>query len=329
MASQTPSLFLDDNNAKEAPGKEGAILDDPGVDSQLRAMWSNFQPYADGNFVARMRASARGLRDNQVPGSARSEAYFLFHRCWWEMYVGCALLEQGVQLVPRAQWDNSWKGAGPDLMATIDGLRVWIECVAPGPGDGADAVPELTDGLLDDVPLHQISLRFLSVIEGKRKTWAGYMTKGIVKAQDGFVVAINAHGVPLTFLSGNRPLILNSLYGLGDQAITYNRTTKEWSEPFLKRRLFIPKLKGEAIDANLFGNGKAAEVSGVLYSTVDAWHPKSTPALGVLFVHNLTAAVPLPDRWLPQSVSYAVTVNGARGTIERSDVQAAVAAARL
>lgn len=319
MADPIPPLFADDKVADDTLVTKSAFFGNFCVASHVRAMWEWFHPYADADFVRKVRQGVQGLHDHATPGAARSDAYYLFHRCYWEMYVGCALLEQGITLVPRAQWDKAWGGAGPDLMAEVDGRRVWVECVAPGPGKGVDAVPELGDEQVNYVPVQQINLRLLSVFKDKREKYAGYVKRGIVRPEDGYVVAINAHGVPLAFLSDDPPWIARTLYGLGHHAVTYNLTTKEWSEAFLTLQPSISKQNKEVVDANLFGNGKAAEVSGVIYSAVDAWNPASSPARGILFVHNLTAKVPLPNRWLPRSVSYSVTIKGNKGTIDRAD----------
>ncbi len=314
MATECPALFHDDHDAD-------VTLDDDGfgVASYLRAMWERFHPYADPTFVTKLREAVQRLRDNPTPGKGLTEAYYLFQRCYWEMYVGCAMLEQGVTLVPRADWDKAWEGAGPDLMAMIDARRAWIECVAPGPGDGPDAVPELGDEPINSVPVEQIKLRLLSVLRDKRAKIPVYVKKGIVKPQDGFVVAINARCVPLAFLSDEPPLIARALYGMGTHAVTVNLTTNDFSDPFLTPQPSIPKKNKEPIDANLFGTGKAAELSGVLYSTVDAWNRGNNLASGLIYIHNRTAAVPLPDRWLSLSTSYSVSAKGNTGTITRVD----------
>jgi hypothetical protein len=322
MASKPPPLFQDDREADDTLVRKSAILGDLCVASHLRLMWKHFHRYADTDFVSKLRRGVRGLRENQTPGAPRSEAYYLFHRCYWEMHVGCALLEQEVKLVPRAQWHKSWKGAGPDLWAIVDGRNVWIECVAPGAGTGVDAVPELEDDddrEAQDVPVAQINLRLLAVLKDKREKFKGYIQKGIVKSGDAVVVAINSHGVPMAFLSVEPPWIAKSLYGLGHQAVDISSKTMEVTDTYLTRQPSITKQNEEAIDADLFGSGRAAEVSGAIYSSVDAWNPVSSPSRGVLFVHNRTASVPLPNRWLPLSVSYSVTVTGNKGTIHRAD----------
>src|SRR5690606_24157453 len=97
------------------------------VASQMRAMWERFHPYSDGDFVEKVRQIVLELHDHPKPSEVWSKAYYPFHSCYWEMYVGCALLEQGIKLVPRARWDKKWGKAGPDLMAEVEGRRVWVE----------------------------------------------------------------------------------------------------------------------------------------------------------------------------------------------------------
>lgn len=311
--AQTPALF-------EAADVE-ETLDEATfrVASFLRAMWEWFHPYADTTFVAELRGAVAGLHDNPTAGTERDRAYFQFQQRFWEMYVGCALLDQGVKLTPRADWEPAWGAAGPDLMALVDGRRVWVECVAPGPGTGPDGVPEIGDKPIEDVPVEGVKLRYLNALDAKRKQVAKHTQRGIVKAEDSFVVAINSRCIPFAFLTSEPPWIAAALYGLGNIAVTYNKSTKQWSEPFLTRRELVIKKNAESIDANLFMNGKATEVSGVLYSEVDAWNRKGDLASELMFMHNHMASAPVPDRWLPFSVSYSVKVSGNIGTLVRSD----------
>lgn len=115
------------------------------------------------------------------------------------------------------------------------------------------------------------------------------------------------------------PWIARALYGLGNLAVTFNRNTKQWSSTFITPQPTVLKKAGTLIDANLFGSGKAAEVSGVIYSPADAWNLKADPHRSVTYVHNRTATVQLPARWLQRSTHYSVTAEGKVGTITRTD----------
>src|SRR5271167_2405657 len=62
-------------------------------------LWRLYKPYADKNFLP--------------------EFVLHFHERWFEMYLGACLLTRGVALRPC-------KLPGPDLLAQVDGRRVWI-----------------------------------------------------------------------------------------------------------------------------------------------------------------------------------------------------------
>jgi len=75
----------------------------------LEEMWERYQPYADRDF--------REKFPNDV------DAHF------WEMYLGCKLLDAGHELLP---WkDRPREGGQPDLCVIDDDRRVWIEAIAP------------------------------------------------------------------------------------------------------------------------------------------------------------------------------------------------------
>lgn len=193
---QVPLLFKDTQAAEQALNAAGfRIL------AHVLALWESFHPYADSTFVTDVQQAVCGLHEHSTPGPSRDKAYFLFHQRWWEMFVGCVLLDQGILLVPRNSWDRAWGGAGPDLQANVDGRRVWIECIAPGAGSGPDRVPELSDEPVDDepmgdevvdeepaddVPVDQIKLRFLNAVDEKRKQLKGHAAASIATPSDGY-----------------------------------------------------------------------------------------------------------------------------------------------
>jgi hypothetical protein len=293
------------------------------VFAHLQSMWERFHPYADDQFVAELRRAVAGLHANPRRGPGRIAAYAGFHRRYWEMYVGCALSEQGVELIPREDWDGAWNGAGPDLMARVESRRVWVECIAPGGGDPdtPDAVPDVGDCPINDLPDDQIKLRFLFAVDTKRKQLKEKWGQ-IVKPGDAFVVAINSRCIPLGFVTDGPllPGIVSTVYGLGNYSAAYDPSTKSWSNEMLTRRRDIVKSNSASVDADLFGSGRAKELSGILYSPVSA-SDVTGPDLAshLLFVHNRTATVRLPDRWLPRSPSYSVSVHGNTGSVTRSD----------
>jgi hypothetical protein len=111
----------------------------------LEQMWVRYEQYADRDFV---------------PGFARDpQARF------WEMFLGCALLDAGKVLLPTAERPRD--GSRPDL-CIIDGNRhIWIEAIAPDRGcSGEDQIPEMVPlnqgGRVQ--PVRQIQLRITSAL---------------------------------------------------------------------------------------------------------------------------------------------------------------------
>lgn len=328
MTTKVPALFENDKEADDVLWKP--LFGDVTVAAQARAMWELFHPFADDTFVQNIRKAVRDLRDNQEPGSpARANADLLFQRAHWEMTTAVALLQQGIELVPRAKWNKAWKGAGPDLWAIVNGRNVWIECVVPGAGTGEDAVPESSgDGKVNTVPVAQMNLRLLSVFKDKRAKWTKYVRDGITKLEDSYIVAINGRAMPFGHLDDDPPWMARVLYGLGWYAVNVNTDTGKFSDAYLTAQPSIPKVSKEEIDSRLFASGAASEVCGVLYSSFNAWNPAFTPAIGMQFIHNPTAVYPLPERWLPDSFSYNAKFSGDSVSISRVVPEGAIAAAQ-
>ena len=78
------------------------------------------------------------------------------------MYLGCALLDLGFELVPHGRRP----AAGPDLCICSEDRRIWIEAIAPQPGTGPDAVPASGEAG-GWVPEARIVLRYRAAVEEK------------------------------------------------------------------------------------------------------------------------------------------------------------------
>jgi hypothetical protein len=78
-------------------------------------MWATYQPYADPDFPQGFARDVDGR--------------------FWEMYLGCTLLESGRTLLPVIEGQRA--GGQPDLCVIEGRRRIWIEAIAPdegGPG---------------------------------------------------------------------------------------------------------------------------------------------------------------------------------------------------
>ena len=83
----------------------------------LRLLWAKFSEFSDPRFL--------------------DEIGRQFVQRYWEMRLGCTLLDLGFHLAPPTL-------SGPDFDATTpEGNRVYIEAIAVCSGEGIDAVPVL------------------------------------------------------------------------------------------------------------------------------------------------------------------------------------------
>jgi hypothetical protein len=79
---------------------------------QIEAMWATYEPYADPDFPQGFARDVDGR--------------------FWEMYLGCTLLEAGRTLLPVVERQR--QGGQPDLCVLEEGRRIWIEAIAPDEG---------------------------------------------------------------------------------------------------------------------------------------------------------------------------------------------------
>jgi hypothetical protein len=314
-----PPLFSQEQCAPTSgPGREHQIA------VQMNRYWVHFAPYADASFVKNSQDAMAALCKFSEPGPERSHAFDALHSQWWEMFVGSLMIESGITLVPRRDWKSEWGTAGPDFQAKHDGKTIWVECIAPGPGCGNDAVPvpniplwdaesvDDKDSTSQDPPSREMMLRLTGAIHDKRNQYTKHCQAGIIVQPDAYVIAVSLRCVsPLVCLEEDKipPLPAQAVFGLGDLQSTYDLATQSWTTPRLTRKTSIRKSTGARINTNIFADGSAKEVSGVLYSSIDSANVGTNPRAKVLYMANHTAANPLPRRWIREIRTCGVTTN--------------------
>lgn len=241
-----------------------------GIDAKrfVEDLWSRFQ--------------FQHLADPHFREDARN--HFL-QRCW-EMYLAVTLLEHGFDL--RRHGDE-----GPEFYADIQGHRVWFEAVAPGPGLGADCVPQLVPGQFAEVPIERILLRFTNALEEKRHRYAAATTKGIVAPKDCYVLAINSRGIRHAPYAHSMPHFVQAFLAVGPLAVDFDVKTGEIIDSRYLYRPSVSKANAASVSTSAFLGQEAAFCSAVLHSGVDcANHPEQ---LGGDFsvLHNPSALLPL------------------------------------
>ena len=240
-------------------------------------LWPRFSPYADSNFL-------REAKDN------------LTER-FWEMYVGCTLLDCGYEIGTPGD-------EGPDLYADIGANRVWFEATAPSAGTGVDQVPESEPNKATRVPDDQILLRLTGAIDTKRQHFEATETKGITSEHDGAVICINGRNIPQSISDYWPHRIVRAVFPIGYPTVTVDRETSEAIDSGFDLRPHLEKASGTEIPTTGFTNDSLAMISALIYSRVDCAHPPARLGDDFTCVHNPNARSPLPIGFLGRGLEY-------------------------
>lgn len=243
----------------------------------LERLWQKYEPYADRGFK---KIIARE-----------------FHQRFWEMYLACALMEQGHQLKPKKK-----KGDGPDICLEIDNLQIWVEAVAPKGEQGQDTVSEqIPDQFL--VPEKDIILRYTSAIDEKYKKYLDYLKNGIIGHDEAYIIAVNGGGVPSSGfvdsnIEGEIPLIIQAVLPYGPYFCSVDPETRKVIDTGFSYRPEILKKGGSSVSTRIFLDEKHSGISGVLFSNTDVANYPDVIGSDFIFIHNPKASCPLSKGWL-------------------------------
>jgi hypothetical protein len=260
---------------------------------QIEAMWQTYEPYADPDFR---------------PGFARD-----LDGRFWEMYLGQTLLQTGRTLLPTSE--RLQEGGQPDLCILENGQRTWIEAIAPDIGEpGPDQVvgpPPLDEnGAFAHAPTRQAQLRTTSAFWTKSQRIRGYIREGVINPEDVRIIAISACRFG-AYVGEEPPLILSSLFPIGNAYVTINSETGELVEQGHESAPVIERYGGEPIPRIAFLNERFADVSGVLWSRIGVGN-LCRGIRPLIYVRNPFAAYPVwTGCWLePHSRQDAVWGRG-------------------
>jgi hypothetical protein len=81
----------------------------------LEKLWNRFGPYADKQFI---KEFGRHVEER-----------------FWEMYLGVRLLEGRKALRKKDKLPKAERDEGPDFCIQKGRRRIWVEAIAPSPGD--------------------------------------------------------------------------------------------------------------------------------------------------------------------------------------------------
>ena len=264
----------------------------------IKRLWERFEPFAEKGFI-----------DNF--GKKPSPGY-------WEMAVGCFLLDCGLSL--SSEWAQRGNTKGPDfLVENVDGKRLWVECTTCGLGeDENDNIPQ-RENYLDTLDLEreeegawsyicgqhlrQIKLRVATRFEGKIE----HMQRSIdnptcePKVDDYFVVAIGGGEIPSVIWNDNitddlgivslfAPIRDTNLIDLKNGRILEkeSKTNKIGSQTTTTvEKPFMLKDENKEIDNNI--------ISHILFSKSSISSNSSAWNSNFYSLNNYNALQPLPD----------------------------------
>ena len=267
-------------NLRNAPaGSMGAQ-----IKKGLEELWRRYEPYADTNFSKEF--------------AKQVEPRF------WEMYLSVCLLASRRKLRPRADVPDAERNEGPDICISKGRRKIWIEAIAPSPGDdkNLDKVPDLflnAGDAMQDVPERQIELRITGALWTKLQAFQRYKQNGIIGDGDSCIVAVSAAQFVLEAAGEGLSQAVKAVYPFGEEFIELNRRTFEavrfghrYSEQ-IKRA----KGKGDPILRTAFQDERFADISGLI------WSRRSTgnflgQADDLVYVHNQVARKPIPRKWV-------------------------------
>jgi len=273
-------------------------------DSELREdvrdyvenLWSRYEPYCgDTNFLGETRRQ--------------------FQQFTWQMYAGVCLLEAGHILEKAAP-------EGPDHKAMMNGRRVWVECIAPKAGEGENLAERTIQswtktetgghGMFRPPPDDKIQARLTGALSNKVQQYRRWVEKGIVSADDPFIVAIGAGIIPDTDVVRDPPHIVRALFGLGSPALTYEIGSDKEAELVPTYRNEIPRVVKRAsgeknapislrgfLDERLY-----PEASAVIFCSQGVWNPPRKIGRDLLTVYNAVAKHSLPPGTIPLGQEY-------------------------
>jgi len=231
------------------------------------SLWPRYSPFADPHF--------------------REDAKHHFLQRFWEMYLACTLLYRGFEI-------KRVGNEGPEFYFLCGERRIWVEAIAPGPGDGIDRVHKSKLGEVDTISDEKLIMRYTHALLEKHRRYEAALAKGILQPDDQMLLAINCRGIPDAPLGAEIPFVLKAFLPLGALTVVLDRDTMKIKDSYHQRREAVVKQSGAHVDTTSFLNPKFAEFSAILHSAVDCTDHSTELGDDFLVLHNPAASHALP-----------------------------------
>ncbi len=247
--------------------------------NRIESLWTKFRPLATKAFL-------RDFRSGQEHD---------FQGRYWEMHLGCFLLDQGLQPIAN--------DLGPDFKIERGGQTLWIEATAPDAGNGADMIPsldlqtDLNNLSAHDVPEVQMLLRYTNAVNAKYMDYCDYLKDERIAASDVYIIAINSIRLGFyPFMKGDIPVVLHALYPVGHMQVHINLKEPKAARVDYQYRRNLSKANASPVATDFFLKPESSGISAVLAARINPDGFKIPPDPFVA-IHNKTAtnlAFPLP-----------------------------------
>ena len=253
------------------------------------------------------------MDDGHGDGNAEQRLCSTDDATYWQQLSEVLIAHQLTSAAIRFVHQNG----GPDYRIDLGGKRIWIEVITPT----ATNIPKQwlapPNNCVRDFPHQEILLRWTAAIKqkaeillGEPPKTQGYLAKGIVDANDIFVIAVNGKllrgfGGAFDAITGisQFPFAVEATFAVGPLQVHIDRETLEASELEHQRRYLIHKPVGQPVPADAFLSQRYAPVSAIWAVDIDECSLlNGIPRMVV--VHNPHATNPMPPKVLPAQDEY-------------------------
>lgn len=223
-------------------------------------------------------------------------------------------------------------GEGPDLLLRHEGRRIWIEVVCPEPVDVPAEWLDPQPLLGHSLPQSELLLRWTTAIYAKanrlcctRGKGKGYLERGIVRADDAYVIAVNAcrlRSGPFSSLIGisQFPFAAEAVFPIGPYQVRIDPDSHEIVDRGHQLRPHVSKPNGADVPTQMFLDAENRAVSAIWAVDFNGGvacgnHEPS------FVVHNPMASNPVPVGFLPADADYVATRDGDDYELRKIDRQ--------
>jgi hypothetical protein len=231
-------------------------------------LWKKFYKYSDPHFITEFQKDL--------------DARF------WEMYL-TVLINEKYEVFSASQ--------GPDVEIKVGGkTKAWVEAVIATKGNPSlpDSVPDMQcgAGVSQQTPEDKIILRLTAALKSKLDVHKKYLKSNFLSEEQPYIVAINSAPIGWMGDSEHRR-ILKALFPIGEEYVTFDKSTNVLSNSKFNYRDVINKTNGAEVPVDNFLNSDYELISGVIYSSKDCCNIPSKCGSELVYIHNPFAKNPV------------------------------------